>query len=337
MSAAAAKTQARYYDRFPDGAVSCQLCPHTCFLKNGQIGICGARKNRNGVLLALTYGEVTGVAVDPIEKKPLYHFYPGRKVLSFGGWGCNLKCRFCQNSAISQHDSPTVPMTPADIATQALKNGSIGVAYTYNEPLIAIEYVMDCAKAVRKAGGKNVLVSNGFVNPKPLADLLPFLDAVNIDIKAFNNAFYRKLCGGKLQPVLDTVTFLAGKVHMELTTLIIPDENDAIPELEDLAAWIADNCGPNVPCHLTAYHPSYNYHRAATTEAHLRNARYIFRKKLNYVYVGNTKMPDVTDTVCVNCGKVVVKRDIYTVDTAGMNPDGTCAACGTYNFIQTAP
>ena len=326
---------ARYYDKFPDGAVSCQLCPHTCFMRNGNIGVCGARKNRNGTLLALTYGEVTGYAIDPIEKKPLYHFMPGSKILSIGGWGCNFKCNYCQNSAISQSESPTVPMTPAEVAKSSLERGSIGVAYTYNEPVIAIEYVLDCARAVRAAGGRNVLVSNGFVNPKPLADLLPHFDAMNIDIKAFNNEFYKKMCGGSLEPVLETVKYLAGKVHLELTTLLIPEANDAIPELEDMAAWIAENCGRRVPCHITAYHPSYNYTRAATTEAHLKNARYIFRKKLDYVYLGNVNIKAAGDTVCTNCGHTVVRRVVFNVDTGGMTPTGACANCGADNNIFT--
>ena len=327
---------ALYYDKFPDGAVSCQLCPHTCFLRNGNVGLCGARKNRNGALLALTYGEVTGSMIDPVEKKPLYHFLPGSKVFSIGGWGCNFKCIYCQNSAISQSESPTVPMSPGEVAKHALENGSIGVAYTYNEPIIAIEYLLDCCRAVRKAGGKNILVSNGFIMPKPLADLTPLLDAVNIDVKAFNNEFYAKLCGGKLEPVLESVAYLAGKVHMELTNLLIPDANDAIPELEDLAAWIAENCGRHTPCHLTAYHPSYNYSRAATTEAHLKNARYIFRKRLDYVYLGNVSIPGASDTVCAKCGNTVIKRVVFAVDAAGMNPDGSCAKCGAANGIIVA-
>lgn len=330
-----ASVQARYFDSFLDGAISCRLCPHACFLQNGNIGLCGARKNRNGVLIPLTYGEITGHRLDPMEKKPLYHFLPGREIYSIGGWGCNFKCVFCQNSAISQAESPTVHMTPRDVAIQGVRDGSAGVAYTYNEPSIAIEFLMDCCAEVRKAGGKNVLVTNGYINEKPLRDLLPLVDAMNIDVKAFNNAFYRKMCGGLLEPVLETVKRVAdyGKTHLELTTLIIPEANDAIPELEDLAAWIQDACGRNVPCHLTAYHPSYNYSRAATTEAHLKNARYIFRKKLAYVYIGNATIPGSSDTVCAGCGGTVIRRVVFETDASGMNPDGTCATCGATNNI----
>ena len=326
---------ARYYDRFPDGNISCQLCPHTCFLRNGNIGVCGARKNRNGVLLALTYGEVTGSKVDPMEKKPLYHFFPGGKVFSIGGWGCNFKCIFCQNSAISQGESKTIPMSPREVAKHGMANGSIGVAYTYNEPLIAMEYVIDCCIEVRKAGGKNVIVTNGYVNRGPLDELLPHVDAMNIDVKAFNNDFYKRMCGGKLEPVLETVAHVTGKVHLELTTLIIPEANDAIPELGDLADWISETCGRSVPCHITAYHPSYKYQHAATTEAHLKNAWLIFSKRLDYVYVGNASIPGTSDTKCVNCGSQVIKRHVFTVNTEGMNPDGTCAHCGAANNIRT--
>jgi pyruvate formate lyase activating enzyme len=323
--------RARFYERFPDDAVSCRLCPHGCFLRNGGIGVCGARKNRNGTLQALTYGEVTGAAVDPVEKKPLYHFHPGARIYSVGAWGCNMKCVFCQNSAISQEESPTVPLTPAEVARNGMADGSIGVAHTYNEPLVAMEYVIDCCREVRRLKGKNVIVTNGFVNRAPLEELLPWVDAFNIDVKAFNNDFYKRMCGAKLEPVLDTVQFLAGKVHMELTTLLIPEANDAIPELEDLAEWISDACGRFVPCHLTAYHPSYRYNGAATTDAVLKNARYIFRKKLQYVYLGNVTIPGASDTQCMNCGRTVVKRAVFDADASGMNPDGSCAHCGAAN------
>ncbi len=328
---------ARYYEVFPDGAATCRLCPHECFLRKSGVGICGARKNRDGRLYAVTYGEIAASALDPVEKKPLYHFLPGGKVFSIGGWGCNLKCVFCQNSPISQYEPPTVPMSPAEVAGLGLDRGSIGVAYTYNEPVIAIEFVMDCCALVRKAGGKNVLVTNGYIKPEPLADLLPLVDAMNIDLKAFNNHFYKKMCGGTLEPVLDTVARAKGKVHLELTTLIIPEANDAVPELEDQAAWIADACGRDVPCHLTAYHPSYHYHKDATTEAHLKNARYIFRKKLDHVYIGNVTIPGASDTVCAKCGQTVIKRVVFDVDTSGMKPDGTCANCGAANNIVVSP
>ncbi len=327
--------RAKYSTQLDDNETRCVLCPHRCRRKPSGIGICSARKNRDGIFYALTYGEVTSAAYDPIEKKPLYHFMPGKPIFSIGGWGCNLKCVFCQNSPISQYESPTVPMTPQEVAKAGGQKGSVGVAYTYNEPIIAIEYVMDCAKEVRRAGGKNVLVTNGYIEPGPLADLLPLIDAMNIDLKGFNDDFYHRLCGGSLEPVLATVEAAVRQTHVELTTLIIPDTNDAVPELEDQATWIANHCGPDVPVHLTAYHPSYNYTKAATTAQHLSHAWKIFRSKLNYVYLGNVKVPGGGDTICVNCGKTVIGRSGFQADLSGMKANGDCANCGAHNNIVT--
>ena len=327
---------AKYFEAYPDRAARCRLCPHGCLLKPGGVSLCGARFNRNGTVVAATFGRVSSACLDPVEKKPLYHFFPGRSVFSIGGVGCNLKCVFCQNSAISQASPPTARMSPAEVAAAGRDGGSIGVAYTYNEPAIAFEYVLECAKAVRRAGGRNILVTNGYINPEPLGDLLPWIDALNIDIKAFNNDFYRRLCGGSLEPVLATAKTAAARTHVELTTLIIPDENDAIPELNDLAAWIADACGRRVPCHLTAYHPSYQCRKAAATAAHLRNAGRIFRTRLQYVYLGNLPVPGFSDTVCRECGGTVIARSGFRADLSGMKPDGSCAACGADNNIRTA-
>lgn len=320
---------ARYTEEFPDDSVSCHLCPRECFLRNSQVGVCGVRRNSNGRLVVRNHGIITSTALDPVEKKPLYHYFPGRKVFSLGGWGCNLRCAFCQNSPISQFESPGVPMTPREVAREALKNNSIGAAYTYNEPIVEIEFVMECCKEVRKLGGKNILVTNGYINPEPLADLLPLVDAANIDIKAFNEDFYERLCSGSLEPVLQTVRTAAKAIHIELTTLLIPRENDAAPELEDLSSWIEAECGPATPCHLTAYHPSYKYTQAAPTpRGSLLNAWRIFKRRLANVYIGNMVVDNSGDTVCPKCGAVVVSRQGYVVDTAGMSPRGQCAACG---------
>jgi pyruvate formate lyase activating enzyme len=323
---------AAYYERCDD-VVRCVLCPNHCRIPNGGVGVCGMRKNIGGVLYAATYGEVAAAALDPVEKKPLYHFFPGRPIFSIGGWGCNFKCSYCQNCSISQFEAPTRRMSPDDVARAAVADRSLGVAYTYNEPLIAIEYVMDCCSRVRRRGGKNVLVTNGFVDPGPLDDILPFVDAMNIDVKAFNEDFYHRLCRGALAPVLETVRRAAGKTHIELTTLLIPGENDAIPEMEDLAKWILDACGPRVPCHLTAYFPSYQMHRAATTAAHLSHARDIFLDYLPYVYAGNVSVPGGSDTKCVECGDIVIARRAFDADLSGMNPDGSCARCGADNNV----
>lgn len=326
-------TEAKWYEKRPDNLVVCRLCPFHCRIEDGNRGNCGVRKNENGTLYAITYGEVSSMAVDPIEKKPLYHFHPGSPILSIGEWGCNLKCSYCQNSSISQNEAPTQTLTPRDLAKRYREHGSIGVAYTYNEPLVSYEYVFDCATAVRAAGGKNVLVTNGYIDPEPLDKLLPLIDAMNIDIKGFNESFYRRLCKATLEPVLKTVVAACKKTHVELTTLLIPDTNDAVPELEDLASWIADNCGRRTPVHLTAYFPSYQMRQTATTAQHLVHARGIFKKCLDYVYTGNVHTPGGADTVCVNCSNVVITRHAFTIALIGMNANGTCANCGTDNNI----
>ena len=328
--------RASRFESRPEGAVACLLCPRRCLIRPGDLGVCQARLNDGGILRAVTYGRIAAAALDPVEKKPLYHFFPGRRIFSIGGSGCNLKCVFCQNSAISQMRPPMTALTPGEAADLGLKDGSIGVAYTYNEPVVAFEFVLDCALAVRKAGGVNVLVTNGFVNPDPFSELLPLVDAINLDLKAFNNDFYRRLCSGSLGPVLETARAATGKTHLELTILVIPDENDAVPELEDMADWIAENCGRSTPCHLTAYHPSYKCDKAATTTAHLRNAGNIFRARLDYVYLGNCREPGFSDTVCRRCGGAVILRNGFRADLSGMNPDGTCAACGADNLVRTS-
>lgn len=325
--------QAAYYDVLSDGSVVCLLCPQSCLVGGGRRGQCGVRQNQDGVLVPLTYGKITSAALDPLEKKPLYHYFPGRPVYSIGSWGCNLHCMFCQNSAISQRPAPTRDLPPEDLARIAMRDGSVGVAYTYNEPAIAFEYVMDCARAVRGAGGKNILVTNGFLNPEPWEELLGVIDAANIDIKAFNNDFYRRLCGGALEPVLRNAEKAAGKIHLEVTTLIIPGENDGAPELEMLAKWIAERCGKKTPAHLSAYFPRYQMNVEATRLEQLRHAREIFLEHLDYVYLGNVSSDEGSDTVCARCGSTVVKRRVFDADTEGMNPDGSCARCRAANGI----
>ncbi|MDR3212050.1 MAG: AmmeMemoRadiSam system radical SAM enzyme [Planctomycetota bacterium] len=322
-----------YYEVARAGQVVCQLCPHRCHLKPGEHGSCWARENRDGTLFSLTYGKLTAVALDPVEKKPLYHFFPGRPILSVGGWGCNLKCVFCQNSSISQGVAPTREVSVEELAQASRENGSIGVAYTYNEPLVAFEYILDAARAVRLAGGKNVLVTNAYVNPEPLAELLPLIDAMNIDVKAFNEDFYHRLCRASLAPVLDTVREVLGKTHVELTLLLIPGENDAVPELEDMADWIAENCGRDIPTHITAYFPSYQSQRSATTAAHLVHARDIFRSRLDYVYAGNIRIPGGGDTSCRKCGETLIRRGAFSVEWSSITPEGDCPRCGSDNHL----
>lgn len=321
--------EAAYYTREADGAVRCGLCPHGCRIAEGKRGRCGVRENRGGTLLALTYGRVASVSVDPMEKKPLYHVMPGADILSLGSWGCNFTCTFCQNHEISQHEVPTRWFPPTEVAAQAVRGGCCGVAYTYNEPWIAFEYVRDCAEAVRAAGLKNVMVSNGFCTPEPLDGLLPWIDAWNIDLKSGSEDVYRRVCGGALQPVLETLERVSNAAHLEVTTLLVPGMNDDPEEWRFLAQWVAGHCGVDTPVHLSAYTPRYR-HTAPPTPVPLLEAMLgVFRDALRYVYAGNLHLPGGGDTVCPGCGACVIRRSGYRTDRGGLTETGACAACGT--------
>jgi pyruvate formate lyase activating enzyme len=272
-------------------AVNCELCPKACRIAEGAAGLCGGRRNAGGELFAAGYGKVSSLALDPVEKKPLHRFHPGSMILSIGGFGCNLRCPFCQNSGISleygqglQTAEYLPPEKLAALAAETVPQGNIGVAYTYNEPLINIEYLTDCAALVREAGLKNALVTNGFVNPDPLEQLLPHIDAMNIDLKGFTEGFYRKL-GGSLEPVKRTIALAHGRCHVEVTTLIVPGENEA--DIEPIARWLA-SLSPDIPLHLSRFFPKHKYgDRQATSRESVLGACEIARKHLRHVYAGN--------------------------------------------------
>lgn len=271
-----------------DGKVHCCLCPHECRIVNGLTGICGVRRNIDGKLYSLVYGETTSVALDPIEKKPLYHYHPGEYILSLGTKGCNFKCPFCQNWAISQDfEARTDKITPEWAVKKAKECKSFGIAYTYNEPFIWYEFVLDTAKLARKEGLENVLVTNGYVNPEPLEEMLPFIGAMNVDLKSIDDEFYRKYCKGSLEPVLNTIKRSARSCHVEITTLVIPGLNDADEVLSKLVAWICDNVGPDVPLHFSRYFPCYKMEVPPTPKETLDRAYAIAKKKLKNVYLGN--------------------------------------------------
>lgn len=278
-----------YFTHGDNGITICQVCPHHCQLKAGQTGICRVRVNQEGELAALNYGQVSALALDPIEKKPLYHFHPGTMIFSVGSYGCNLACPFCQNYTIAQQLPPTRYISAAKLAALTAEysaQGSIGLAFTYNEPLMWLEYIMDVAPRLKEQGLKVVLVSNGFIEKKPLQALLPWVDAWNIDVKAFNEEFYRRLCKGQLDTVKNTVEEIVGKAHLEITTLLIPGENEAEDEIRDLARWLA-SLDPNLVLHLSRYYPAYRLNSPPTELKTLRKARQIAREYLNYVYLGN--------------------------------------------------
>jgi len=327
--------EARYYTARPDGTVRCDLCPHGCALSEGKTGVCKVRQNVGGKLYSLIYGECTSIAMDPIEKKPLYHFFPGRQILSLGTNGCNFACSFCQNWQISQQHTPRQPLSSEQAVSLAVQRDSVGIAYTYNEPLIWYEFVLDTAKLARRRGLKNVLVTNGFINPEAFAELLPLVDALNIDIKCIRDDFYRKLCKGRVAPVLETAKAARRSAHVEITNLIIPHYNDSDSDLTGLAEWIASNLGDDTPVHLSAYTPRFQLRARPTQLATLEHAFDIFSAKLRYVYLGNVMAARGSNTYCHSCGAELVSRMGYSVQIAGLR-DGRCARCGARNAFTTS-
>ncbi len=317
--------KAVYWDKAKNGKVVCRLCPFHCKLPEGKIGICRAKQNIGGELIAITYGRTTSLIMDPIEKKPLYHFYPGASILSAGPNACNLSCSFCQNFQISQLDAPTSYISPEALARTAEEEGSLGVAYTYTEPLMWYEYILDAAREVKERGLKNVIVTSGHLDEEPFRNLLPLIDAVNIDVKSMSPEFYRKTCKGKLQPVLRNVKIAAEKIHVEITNLVIPGLNDSDNLFEQLAEFLAD-IDPMIPLHFSAYHPAYRMNAPRTPAQTLIRAREIALKKLKYVYIGNVHVPDADNTYCPFCGALLIKRD-YTGEAVAVN-SGACEKCG---------
>lgn len=280
--------EALYYEKLASSKVHCRLCPNECVIPSGGRGACGARINKDGALYAEVYGKTTGIALDPIEKKPLYRYHPGEYILSLGTKGCNLRCEFCQNWRISRElDSPTQDITSEEAVAKAKELRSFGIAYTYNEPFIWYEFVFDTAKLARARGLANVLVTNGYVNMGPLEGMLPLIDAMNIDLKSFDDEFYAGTCKGRLKPILDVIKRSARSCHIELTNLIIPTLNDSEDVISKMVDWIYSNLGPDIPLHLSRYFPCCNMKLPPTPIETLKKAAAIAMKKLRYVYLGN--------------------------------------------------
>jgi len=319
--------EALYWEKRTDGKIHCLLCPVSCIIAEGKVGVCMGRENQGGVLYATNYGKVVSIALDPIEKKPLYHFYPGTEILSTGPNGCNLKCGHCQNWSISQVESPTEYVSPEKLVELALKYNSIGIAYTYTEPLIWYEYIKDTAQIAKEKNLKNVLVTNGYINEPPLLELLPLIDAMNIDVKSMENDFYTKVCKGKVEPVLKTTELSIKKgVHVEITNLIMPTLNDSDEQIKKLVDWLA-GIDDKIPLHFSRYFPHYKTNLPPTPVATLERAFKIARQKLKYVYVGNVYVEKTSDTLCPQCSNVLVKRDGYFTRMVGIK-DKKCSSCG---------
>lgn len=328
--------RARYWQRLSDGRVQCDLCPRECRLRPGQRGFCFVRANVDGELVLTTYGRSSGFVVDPIEKKPLNHFLPGTSVLSFGTAGCNLGCKFCQNYEIStsrEMERVAVEAGPVDIASQAQRSGCSGVAYTYNDPVIFAEYAIDVAQACRELGVANIAVTAGYVNPEARRDFFAVMDAANVDLKGFSDSFYQQLTGARLQPVLDTISYLVHEtdVWVELTNLLIPGYNDATSELRMMCNWIVNELGPDVPVHFTAFHPDHRMRNVPPTPPRtLTRARLVgLEAGLRYVYTGNVHDPEGGTTYCPTCSSPVIRRNRYVIEGYHLDATGSCQVCGT--------
>ncbi len=316
----------RFFEPAGGDLVRCRLCPHECAIAPGAYGRCRVRANRGGRGEIPFAGRLTSVAIDPIEKKPLYHYRPGSSILSVGFLGCNFHCPFCQNYAISQtNEAPARFMAPAELVETAVRCGSMGIAYTYSEPLVHLEYVIECARLARTRGLANVLVSNGFVNSGPAEELLGLLDAANIDLKGWDADFYKREIGGGLEPVCRFLRQAAGRIHLEVTTLVIPTRNDDAAQVEAMAAFLA-GLDPDIPYHLSCYYPAYRCTIPPTPPETVRRLAAAARAHLRYVYLGNVGLEE-TNTVCPECGALLVRRAGYRVAVVGLR-DGGCAACG---------
>jgi pyruvate formate lyase activating enzyme len=324
---------AAYFDQIDTGDVICRLCPAECRLSNGKVGICGSRSNRDGRLITDNYGELVTLAVDPIEKKPLYHFYPGSTILSTGPNCCNLGCTHCQNWSISQRKASTVFFTPERLVESAREHESIGVAFTYTEPMVWYEYIMEVAPLLRHAGLKVVLVTSAYAMAKPFEDFLAVSDALNIDLKGISPEFYRRVCKGKLEPVLDNIRAAASSgVHIELTNLIIPGENDGDADLTGLIDFAA-GLSADIPLHFSAYHPDYEATSPTTPHATLLRAYQLATGRLKYVYMGNVGGEIGHDTACPGCGALLVQRRGYHIRVNQL-AGGICLRCGCQTGIR---
>ena len=326
---------ARYWRTLADGRVECDLCPRECRLHEGQRGACFVRQNMDSQLVLTTYGRSSGFCIDPIEKKPLAHFYPGSSVLSFGTAGCNLACKFCQNWDISKSKDMDTLMDSAEpevLAATAQRLGCKSIAFTYNDPVIFAEYAMDIADACHALGIYTVAVTAGYIHAAPRQEFFAKIDATNVDLKAFTEEFYFKITGAHLAPVLDTLVYLkhATPVWLELTTLLIPGRNDSDPELYALSRWVARELGTDVPLHFSAFHPDFRMlNVAATPAASLHRARAIAQDcGLKHVYLGNIHDREGGTTYCAHCGMTVIVRDWYQIESYRLNADGTCPSCG---------
>ncbi|MDG9668301.1 AmmeMemoRadiSam system radical SAM enzyme [Hahella sp. CR1] len=325
----------RYWHQLDDGRIQCDICPRACKLHEGQQGLCFVRARENDAIVLTSYGRSSGFCIDPIEKKPLNHFLPGTPVLSFGTAGCNLACKFCQNWDMSKSremDTLAATAMPQQLAESALHYGCRSIAFTYNDPVIFHEYAIDVAQACHEVGVKSVAVTAGFMCPEPRKEFYRYMDAANVDLKAFTERFYHKICGAHLAEVLDTLIYLKQEtsVWFEITTLLIPDENDSSQELENMTQWVVEHLGPDIPMHFSAFHPDWKMRDTPHTPPEtLTRARDIAMKNgVRYAYTGNVHDSQGGSTWCASCGELLIERDWYRLGKWGLNKHGECAHCG---------
>jgi len=320
------------YERL-NGDVRCRVCAHYCRIKPGEVGICRVRRNLNGEIVPLTYGRVSSANIDPIEKKPLYHFLPGTLSYSFGSVGCNFSCSFCQNFTISQEwrEDYLYELPPESLVKRVLESGCPSVSWTYNEPTIWFEYTRDCSMPLRRRGVKIVYVTNGYMSEESIEEILKFVDAFSLGIKSFSKDFYRKICRGKLEVVLENaIRAKKGGVHIEVVNLVIPGYNDSEEEIRELSRWIAENLGEDTPVHFTRFHPDYRMMNVPPTPLRTLERAYEVAKRegLLYVYVGNVMNEELNSTFCPNCNELLIRRIGFSSKIVGLEGD-RCRNCNT--------
>jgi len=327
------KKEAKFWKKIEDNKIKCCLCAHNCEIKKDKLGFCGVRKNDDDKLFSLIYGSCSSIAADPIEKKPLYHFHPGTNAFSMGTVGCNFKCKHCQNYNISTAKQPYPYMkeiAPDQVVELAKNYSCQGVSYTYNEPTIWHEFCYDSAKLVKKAGLYTCYVSNGYINEDPLREISRVLDAINIDVKAFTEDFYKNVCKASLEPVKRTCEIAKElNIHLELTYLVIPGLNDSLDEIKDFCSWVVNNLGKDVPVHFSRFHPDYKMTDISATPINTLIKSYEIAKEIGilFPYLGNIINEDYENTICPHCGNVCIKRKVFSVDSTGLNIN-KCAKCG---------
>ncbi len=327
---------ALFYETLEDKKVRCKLCNHNCIIPPNSTGICGVRKNEGGVLYSLVYGKIIAQNLDPIEKKPLYHFLPGSWSYSIATVGCNFRCGFCQNYEISQYphlygNIVGKPVSPKLVVEEAVRDGAKSISYTYTEPTIYFEYAYDCAELAVKYGLKNVFVSNGYMSKEAIDYIAPYLHGINVDLKSFKDSFYRNLCKARLQPVLDNLKYLKEKgIWVEVTTLIIPGENDDPEELRDIASFIKNELGPETPWHISRFYPQFKMlNKSPTPEEILLKAYYIGKEAgLYYIYIGNVPGNQYEHTYCPQCNHIIIERYGFRILKVDLSEDFTCPKCG---------